>query len=128
MMNLVKKVTDVDVSLIHFTELKDNKSVKGMKTAYPIYNLPTKLPLIIQLPVINLYPHGVPKIDAYHKTFDEINYIKIPIAHNTDIHTLLQEIDYTMNSNDMKKTFFGEKGDKYEYMPLLKVQTMYPSY
>ena len=128
MMNLVKKVTDVDVSLIHFTELKDNKQVKGMKTAYPIYNLPSKLPLIIQLPAINLYPYGVPKIDAYHKTFDEINYIKIPIAHNTDIHKLLQEIDYTMNSNEMKKKFFGEEYDKYEYMSLLKVQTMYPSY
>ena len=76
MMNLVKKVTDVDVSLIHFTELNDNKSVKkGMKTAYPIYNLPTKLPLLIQLPIINLYPYGVNKIDAYHT---EINYIKIP--------------------------------------------------
>ena len=33
-----------------------------------------------------------------------------------------------MNSSEMKKKFFGEKYEKYEYIPLLKLQTMYPSY
>ena len=116
--NIVKLVEDVDVTLIEFQEDK-RPATKGLiKYMFPKYENDM---LVMQLPLIDIHQrfYGVPtKLDKYHKTDEDRNYIKLPL---TEDHVeILEKFDLFLSTEEFKQLIFGNKANKYSYSPLIQ--------
>ena len=120
MKNIVRLLEDIDVNLIQFTD--DKKPSKGLiKIMYPSYDdTGVKEKLIIQLPMIDVNErfYGVPRIDQFHKTDLQRDYIKLPLIEEQI--DLLQKIDIKLSHESFKQIIFGDKWKKYYYCPLVQ--------
>jgi hypothetical protein len=126
--DLTTMYTNVDISRLSFTELKEGKMSKGQKSAYPLYNHPSggaESPLFIQFPWITMSSYGIPKIGEYVKSDSDRLYIKCPLDLSlpeiNELYTnLIIKLDEHLSSDEVKTELFGKKASKYEYNPMYK--------
>ncbi len=126
--DLTTMYTNVDISRLSFTELKEGKNSKGQKSAYPLYNHPSggsDSPLFIQFPWITMSSYGVPKIGEYIKSDSDRLFIKCPLDLSlpeiNELYTnLIIKLDDYLSSDEVKKNLFDKKASKYEYNPMYK--------
>lgn len=126
--DLTTMYTNVDISRLSFTELKEGKNSKGQKSAYPLYNHPSggsDSSLFIQFPWITMSNYGIPKIGEYVKSDADRLYIKCPLDLSlpeiNELYTnLIVKLDEHLSSDDVKKSLFEKKASKYEYNPMYK--------
>lgn len=123
--NITKKISDLDLDSLTFTDLRVNKQVKGLKTAFL-----TNSPIYIQFPTIELSSYGFPKIDQFHETDEKRDYLKIPLDFSTYkiSYDMLVALDNKLSSDDFKKTMFGDKWEKMDYSPVIKYPEGKPPY
>jgi hypothetical protein len=119
--------TDVDVSCIKTTELKESDRSKGQKIAFFEYTNSSgnKIPLYIQFTWCPIFTYGIPSISEYYKTDADRMFIKIPLDPNNDdikkLMNFLSLLDAKLSSDEFKSKMFGNKASKYEYQPILRI-------
>lgn len=74
---------------------------------------------------IKLTGFPVPKIDKYHKTSDDLNYIEIYYDETQEnckkLFKVFEAMDAHLSSDEFKQQMFGKKWDRYKFLPLVKI-------
>ena len=114
---------------LNFTELEENQRSKGQRIAYPRYD-ELDGPLLVQFPWFHIDCMGVPSVCEYYPDDSKRDFVKIPL--NQDIPEVkqltetLQALDQRLGSNAMREKLMGDKANKYEYQPIIRVQDEQP--
>ena len=114
---------------LNFTELEENQRSKGQRIAYPRYD-ELDGPLLVQFPWFHIDCMGVPSVCEYYPDDSKRDFVKIPL--NQDIPEVkqltetLQALDQRLGSAAMREKLMGDKANKYEYQPIIRVQDEQP--
>jgi len=114
---------------LSFTELEENQRSKGQRIAYPRYDA-VDGPLLVQFPWFHIDCMGVPSVCEFYPDDSKRDFIKIPL--NQDIPEVkqltekLQALDQRLGSAAMREKLMGDKANKYEYQPVIRVQEDVP--
>jgi len=124
------RAEQVNVQQISFGVLEDSSYVKSQKQACINHK---NQKLLIQTPYFLTETYGVPRAGEYYQTLKSRAFFKMPLCDDRrefplevdydaimTFHQKLVEIDEMMSSNDTKTKLFGDKADKYEYMPIVR--------
>ena len=82
-------------------------------------------PLVIQSPWMNLSNYGIPRTDKLHTKEEDRQYVRVPLSRKQDdpFVVFIKLLDECFNSDDFRKSYLGDKQQKYEYFPLHKEST-----
>ena len=124
------KAEQVNVNQISFGALEDSTYVKSQKQAFINHK---NQKLLIQTPYFLTETYGVPRAGEYYQTLKSSAFFKMPLCDDRrefplevdydaimTFHQKLVEIDEMMSSNDTRTKLFGDKADKYEYVPIVR--------
>ena len=124
------KAEQVNVNQISFGALEDSSYVKSQKQAFINHK---NQKLLIQTPYFLTETYGVPRAGEYYQTLKSRAFFKMPLCDDRrefplevdydaimTFHQKLVEIDEMMSSSEAKNKLFGDKGDKYEYVPIIR--------
>ena len=125
------KAEQVNVQHISFGQLEDSTYVKSQKQAFINHR---NQKLLIQTPYFLTETYGVPRAGEYYQTLKSRAFFKIPLCDDRrefpaeveydairPFREKLVEIDEMMASNDTETKLFGDKGDRYEYVPIVRL-------
>ena len=124
------KAEQVNVQHISFGQLEDSPYVKSQKQAFINHK---NQKLLIQTPYFLTETYGAPRAGEYYQTLKSQALFKMPLCDDRQefpaeveydairsIREKLLEIDEMMASSETKNKLFGDKGDKYEYVPIVR--------
>ena len=124
------KAEQVNVNQISFGALEDSTYVKSQKQAFISHK---NQKLLVQTPYFLTETYGIPRAGEYYQTLKSRAFFKMPLCDDRrefplevdydaimTFHQKLVEIDEMMSSNDTKTKLFGDKADKYEYVPIVR--------
>jgi hypothetical protein len=114
---------------LSFTELEENQRSKGQRIAYPRYDT-IDGPLLIQFPWFHIDCMGVPSVCEFYPDDSKRDFIKIPLNQNIpevkQLTEKLQALDQRLGNHAMREKLMGDKANKYEYQPVIRVQEDVP--
>jgi len=124
------KAEQVNVNQISFGALEDSTYVKSQKQAFINHK---NQKLLIQTPYFLTETYGVTRAGEYYQTLKSRAFFKMPLCDDRrefpvevdydaimTFHQKLVEIDEMMSSSETKNKLFGDKADKYEYVPIVR--------
>jgi len=124
------KAEQVNVNQISFGALEDSSYVKSQKQAFINHK---NQKLLIQTPYFLTETYGVPRAGEYYQTLKSRAFFKMPLCDDRQefpaeveydairsFREKLLEIDEMMASSETKNKLFGDKADKYEYVPIVR--------
>ena len=127
---MASRTEQFNVKQISFTALEDSSYVKSQKQAYISHR---NQKLLLQTPYFLTEAFGVPRAGEYYNTLKSRAFYKMGLCDDRQEHPLdvdydaiksfrekLLEIDELMTSAETKNKLFGDKGDRYEYVPIVR--------
>jgi hypothetical protein len=131
----VIKFNQLNVNNIVFTKLEDNPRVKSQKIGYVRYKASDDaedMPLKLQLPEIDAEAYGIPREGPYYPDPKSRAFYKFPFCHDRkqydvdynsieEFYNKLVEIDKLCGSEGFRKQIFGDRYNKYDYQPLVRI-------
>ena len=124
------KAEQVNVQHISFGQLEDSTYVKSQKQAFISHK---NQKLLVQTPYFLTETYGIPRAGEYYQTLKSRAFFKMPLCDDRQefpaeveydairsFREKLLEIDEMMASSETKNKLFGDKGDKYEYVPIIR--------
>ena len=125
----VSKYNELVVADMQFSELSDSTRVSSQKISFITYN---GMNMMMQTPTIITEAYGVPRKSEFYKDDKDRSFYKLPFCHERkqqedvnydqvqEFYSKLREIDMRCSSVEFRKQMFGDKFDKYRYLPLVR--------